>query len=136
MNMITTLETPLLFDNFQMGKFNIRLIWEVSLYIYILHLCMFVKKYIFTPIRTFICFWLWIIENVSTQNTFDLSNQQISRKKDDAGWERELRKCFNRLLKENKMRILFFLFLPFNSTCWNIKHWESFRCLIQVFTLL
>ena len=49
---------------------------------------MFVEMYIFTPIRTFICFWLWIIENVSPENIFDLSNQQISR--GEIEWERNV----------------------------------------------
>ena len=131
MNMITTLETPLLLDNFQMGKFNIRLIWEVSIYLHSspMYVCKEIHFYANQNVYLFL-----------TLNNRECFNSQHIRfikstnftKKDDAGWERELRKCFNRLLKENKMRILF---LPFNSTCWNIKHWESFRCLIQVSAL-
>ena len=83
-----------------MGKFNIRLIWEIRIFIFSL-LPMFVKKHTFTPIRTFICFWLWIIENVSTQNTFDLSNQQISRKKmtpdESESWENVLIVCWRKI---------------------------------------
>ena len=94
----------ILLVKFQMGKFNIRLI-------FVRRENMFVKKctfvgnvHFYANPNAFSCCWLWIIENVSTQNIFDLSNQQISR-------EITREKCFFRVMQDKTAHFLFYVFI-------------------------